>query len=320
MRTTWLRKLGLVVAGGLLGLVAISAEAQERTVRLPGPETYLSGEESPWIVRGQTETFTTASYDMTGATLGDGSVGCSGDKACDSDCGCGDRCGFPTGGCCADCCRRGFFGGGEVVWLKGFTSEGQATDFNYRTGFRGWIGWQREDGLGIRVTGFDYFQRGGTPQTVGPRSVIDTSYIDAEIVDSFNICNWNLMVGGGVRYDDTRLETTGLGIGGTGGGRFTGEGPVASVQITRAINDNWSVYAIGRESILAGSDPFNGLDDTLLTITEIQVGGQYNRPLARGGIGFLRGGFEGQWYSGFADGDSEDLTLMGGAISIGIMR
>src|SRR5207248_11308055 len=107
------------------------------------------------------------SYDVVGATVGDGGATCGcGDNSCDGGCGlagilgglgcgCGDRCGFPTGGCCSDCCRRGFFGGGDLVFLKAFQSEGQATDFNYRTGFRSWAGWQREDGLGARITYFD---------------------------------------------------------------------------------------------------------------------------------------------------------------------
>ena len=319
MHTTWFRKITMLFAGGLVGLMATAADAE--TTRLPSPDTYINAEETHWLVRGQ-EAATPVSYDVLGTTVGDG--GATGScNDCDDDCG--DRCGFPLGGACAACCRRGWIAGAEIVTLKAFQSEGQLTDMNYRTGFRGWLGYQREDGLGIRLTGFDYFQRGGNANTVGPRSVVDTNYIDLEAIDSINVCNWNLLVGGGVRYDDTRIfSPLSNDIGGFANSRFTGVGPVVSVQLTRAINENWSLFGGLRSSILAGSNPVapgaGRLDDTLLTIQEIQMGGQFNWTRGRGGIGFIRSGIEAQWYSGFANGDSEDLTLMGGFISIGVMR
>jgi len=322
MRATWFHKIAILVAGGLVGF---AASAQAEMKRLPAPENYINAEETHWVVRGQQET-TPVSYDYAAANIGDGGATCGcGDSKCNGDCGnCGDRCGFPIGGACADCCRRGWIGGAELVALKAYQSEGQLTDQNYRTGFRGWLGWQREDGLGFRVTGFDYFQRGGTAATVGPRSVVDTNYIDAEVIDSINICNWNLLVGGGIRYDDTRVfSPLSGGIGGNADSRFTGAGPVISAQLTRAINENWSVFGGIRSSILAGSNPSPGaarLDDTLVTIQELQIGGQFNWARSRGGIAFIRSGWEAQWYSGFVDGDSEDLTLMGAFISVGVMR
>jgi hypothetical protein len=324
MRATWFRKFAILVAGGLVGF---AASAQAEMQRLPTPESYINAEESHWIVRGQQET-SPVSYDFASATIGDGAATCGGgDNKCDGDCdNCGDRCGFPIGGACADCCRRGWIAGAELVVLKPFQSEGQLTDQNYRTGFRGWIGYQREDGLGLRLTGFDYFQRGGTSATVGARSVVDTNYLDLEIIDSINVCNWNLLVGGGIRYDDTRvsnIDINSTGIGGFVNSRFTGVGPVISAQLTRAVNENVSLFGGMRSSILAGSNPTVGagrLDDTLVTIQELQVGGQFNWARDRGGMAFIRSGMEAQWYSGFVDGDSEDLTLMGGFITVGIMR
>lgn len=316
MRTTLFRKMAVFVAGGLLGFVAASVQGAE-TTRLPNAESYINAEESHWVVRGQ-EATSQVSYDVASATIGDGGSSCSGDSNCDS--GCGDRCGFPSGGCCADCCRRGWFGGGEILFLKPFESEGASgADFNYRSGFRGWIGVQREDGLGVRLTGFDYFQRSGTPQTTQPRRVLDINSLDAEVIDSFNICNWNLMVGGGIRYlsfrDDFVTSTT-------TGAEFHGLGPVISVQITRAVNENWSVYGIAREALLFGNSNFSGgatTRDTTGFVSELQAGLQYNRVLSRGGIGFARFGWEGQYYSAMG-GDSQDVSLIGGVMSIGLMR
>lgn len=316
MRTTWFRKVSMFIAGGLMGAAATIAQAEE--TRLPGAETYINAEESHWVIRGQ-DAATPVSYDVVGTAVGDAGAACGcGDKDCDGDCG--DRCGFPSGGCCADCCRRGWIGGGEVLFLKPFETEGATgADFNYRAGFRGWIGAQREDGLGIRLTGFDYFQRSGTAQTTTLREELDINYLDAEVIDSFNICNWNLLVGGGIRYlsfSDSFDSSV------TSSATFHGIGPVMSVQITRAVNENWSLYAIGRESLLFGNSIFSGgpaTKDTTAMVSELQAGLQYNRVLNRGGIGFARAGWEAQYYSGIG-GDTQDVSLVGGVLSIGLMR
>lgn len=322
MGISWFQTIGAIVFGGLLGIGAAVAQAEAQ--RLPQPEHYITAEESSWVVRGQ-EPFRLAAYELastsTSTSISDGNCGC-GEQDCDG--ACGDRCGFSAGGACADCCRRGLFGGAEMVSLKAFQSEGQLNDQNYRTGFRGWIGYQREDGLGLRLTAFDYFQRGGTSATLTPRSEVDTNYLDLEAIDSIKICNCNLLVGIGVRYDDSRLlSAPTTGIGGFVNSRFTGAGPVVSAQLTRAVTERFSLFGGVHYSILAGSNSTVGLgrlDDTLLSMEEIQVGGQFNRPLDRGGIAFVRAGLEGQWYAGFVDGDSEDLALMGGFVSIGLMR
>lgn len=314
MRTNWLRRLGLLVVGGLMGIGSL-VTAQEQTVRLPASDTYFTQSDEPWLVRGQAEEVSPVAYESFADTTTGATCAC-GDSACNGDCdSCGDRCGFPEGGCCADCCRRGFFGGGELLFLKGFNTIGAANNFNYHTGFRGWGGWQREDGLGVRLTAFDYFQRAGNGTVNAGRDVIDLNYLDGEVIDSFNICNWNLMVGGGVRYMDYR---EGLGAG-LATGRFTGVGPVVSAQITRAINCNLSLTGIVKQSILAGSSPQNFGQNTTLATTEIQLGAQYNRELGIGGIGFIRSAWEAQWYDDVTVG-SISTSLMGGVLSAGIMR
>jgi hypothetical protein len=322
MRATSFRKFIMLLAGSLVGCAAGAAQAE--TARLPSAEAYINAEESHWLVRGQEESSPVV-FDLanatsgTSATLGDGGAGCGcGDNKCDG--GCGDRCGFPSGGAGAECCRRGWFGGAELVFLKPFQSEvTNNNDFNYRPGFRGWFGIQREDGLGVRLSAFDYFQRSGVAATTAPaRQVLDINNLDAEVVDSFNICNWNVMVGGGVRYLSFREDWH------TGGLAFHGVGPVVSAQITRAVNENWSLYGITRESMVFGrtiAHAANDIDeDVSAFIAEIQLGLQYNRPLANGGIGFARLGWEAQHYSGIDDHDTQDLSLVGGVMSIGLMR
>ncbi len=314
MRKSWFCKAAMLVAGGLMGLGVSYARAE--TTRLPTPESYINAEETSWLVRGQ-EAASPVSYDISTTNISDGAASCGcGDNKCDG--GCGDRCGFPSGGNCADCCRRGWFGGAELVFLKPFTSENANNDdFNYRSGFRGWFGIQREDGLGVRLSAFDYFQRSGVAATTSPtREVLDINNLDAEVTDTFNICNWNVMVGGGVRYLSFREDWDLV--------AFHGVGPVVSAQITRAVNENWSLYGITRESMVFGrmihDDDAHIHEDRTAFVTEIQLGLQYNRPLAIGGIGFARLGWEAQYYSGIDSNDTEDLSLIGGVMSIGLMR
>jgi len=220
----------------------------------------------------------------------------------DCDSGCDSGCGCPT-----------ITGGGELLFLKPFQSEGNWDDFNYRTGYRGWFGYQRGDGLGVRLRTFDYFQRDINDARV------DINSIDLEVFDLL-VANgqWDLTVGGGIRYLDYFV---GSGPDPDDGYARYGLGPVVSAELMRHVNDRLSLYAFGREALLAG----NGNDygtveaDCLGNVFELQLGAQWAREL---GIGLVFGriGWEAQSYTSMDDGDTESLTLMGGVLSGGIVR
>ena len=55
-----------------------------------------------------------------------------------------------------------------------------------------------------------------------------------------------------------------------------------------------------------------------MTVSEIQLGGQLHRDW-NGGLVFLRAGWEAQAYTNLLDGE-ETVTLMGGVLSVGLMR
>lgn len=213
-------------------------------------------------------------------------------------------------GCCDDCCRSGFIAAGEVAWLKAFNSDNDFGDFNYREAYRFWVGYQRADGLGVRLRYFDYFQR-----TDNTGDVLDIYTLDLEAYDRVDLgCYWTLLIGGGFRvlgYQES--DAGGL------NDALWGVGPVVTAELYRYLNDNLALYAIGRQSIIVGSG-FNGgnTQDDTGAISELQLGVQAQRDWGNSLV-FARAGWETQAY--FDIHDSEELvTLMGGVLSVGIMR
>ena len=231
-----------------------------------------------------------------------------------SGCGCADACGGGcNGGCggyCDDCCCGcpGFVGGAEILWLEVFESDGVGA-FDFNEGFRWWLGYQGAGGLGVRVRAFDY------QQTVGA-SDVDIQSFDFEVYDAVQLgCNWDLIIGGGVRYLDFLNDTNG------GGDDFiAGTGLVLTAELYRHISDRAALYAIGRTSIVGGDGAVGGvIADNLTTFTtEIQIGAQLHREW-NGGLLFARAGWEAQTYDEPQEND-ELITLLGGVLSVGLMR
>jgi len=225
----------------------------------------------------------------------------------------GGTCGADSAGCCDDCCKAGFIAGAEAVWMKAFEGDGAFGDFNYDDGFRFWIGYQRADGLGIRFRYFDFDQEADNSD------VFETTHTDLEIYDTVQIgCNWDLVVGAGIRYLDVNFSTVGDEVFES----FTGPGPVVTAELYRHVSDRAALYAIGRESILVGNFRDDGdlQEDSTLMVSEIQLGGQLHREISSGALLFGRAGWEAQYYHDLSDGNETPISLMGVAFSAGIMR
>jgi hypothetical protein len=64
------------------------------------------------------------------------------------------------------------------------------------------------------------------------------------------------------------------------------------------------------------------VEDMTFSIGETQLGVQWTRCRAAGGEWFVEGAVEAQYWSGgtIGDGDTEDLGLIGGILSVGITR
>jgi len=218
------------------------------------------------------------------------------------------------GGCggCNDCCcgRSGFIAAGEIMWLKAYQSDNDFGDFNFREGYRFWVGYQGDSGLGARLRYFDYFQRANNGD------FINIYALDAEIYDNVELgCYWDLLVGAGFRVFGYEDDDIGLGVADTA---LWGVGPVITAELYRHLGDRAALYAIGRQSIIVGSGDDEGRqqDDTG-SVTELQLGLQLHTYWGDSLV-FGRVGWETQAYYDIAD-DEELVTLMGAAFTGGIM-
>jgi len=220
------------------------------------------------------------------------------------------------GGCgaesyCDDCCdRSGFIGGAEVLFLRAYESEGGFNNGNYDEGYRFWLGWQGAGGLGVRLRYFDYDSESDDGD------LFESEAVDLEVYDAIRFgCNWDLNIGGGIRYADVAINED------DGEDAINGVGPVLSIELLRHVGDRAALYAIARESIIVG-DGFDGgevEEDLCIAISELQLGLQVHRELASGALLYGRVGWETQWYDELVDGEN-GAALMGAAFSAGIMR
>lgn len=192
-----------------------------------------------------------------------------------------------------------------------------------------------------------------TPQTINDDdtysaiSSLEARTLDLEGTKRGDFCLWALTGSAGVRYakikqtydgevrDDTDTLTSAV----VYNHGFEGVGPTFGLQAVRPLGCRLSLFSAARGSILIGNGQSNlfvreGINTTvpqptsvlskrndLLSIGEIQVGGEYNS-LARLGRGqmFVRGTVEGQVWQGVGSASSEDgdLVFFGGTVAVGL--
>jgi hypothetical protein len=205
-----------------------------------------------------------------------------------------------------DCSALHF--GADVALLRPYQSEARAGDFDYQPTPRVWGGWTSPDGLGLRARWFEYHNsRLGHPGIDGFYALMT----DVEFTDRFCVGYWNGFVTGGVRYaeleEENNDEVTGV---------ANSIGPVIGYDASRKFLRCWYLYSVGRAALMFGDcSPAEGIT---FGIFELQLGTEWRRPLRNGSYWFVRGGWEGQWWSGASNHETEDFGLLGGVVSIGM--
>jgi hypothetical protein len=216
-------------------------------------------------------------------------------------------------GCCApvcdsycdDCCNAGYIAGAELLFLTPYDTYDNNV-YGANTGFRLWAGYQRSDGLGVRLRYFDF---------ESPSSSLDDLEIkslDAEVYDRVQLnANWDLYIGGGVRWLEFGYYSDSYGL-------DDSLGPVITAELYRYLSDRSALYVIGRESLVFDTNRSDvGYVDTM-NVVEVQMGAQFHRDW-NGGLLFARAGLEAQHYLNGQYGYGT-IGLVGGVISLGIMR
>ena len=193
------------------------------------------------------------------------------------------------GSICDEACRcspSGFVGGAEAVFLQRYyhnnlavqnRTDDQQFIYDFQVSPRFWLGYENEDGLGVRarywgydetssvssaggnviITGINYFIGVGAPVSDRLRAFT----LDGEVTQKTCLGSWQVEFGGGLRglsmYQDTRMVSdVDLPVYSVGSinSEFDGAGPTLSIEAKRPIGCNgFALLGNARGSYLFGS-------------------------------------------------------------------
>jgi hypothetical protein len=229
--------------------------------------------------------------------------------------------------CCDPCHCPGVVFGTEMSMLRFHDNIGLADRYNdLEAAPRIWAGWTTAGGLGARIRWFDYQDTSSASDIERVRLYT----VDMEITDSFQLgSKWSGLLSGGVRYaeendlvhfaiDEPLLRNVN-----------SGTGPLLGVELYRQVTDRFSLFVLGRESLLFGNTSISEgpaaerVQNTLFAISEIQLGGEWRKALNGTAYLFARTAVEAQWWGGPAilvEFGSRDIGLVGGTMAVGICR
>lgn len=242
---------------------------------------------------------------------------------------------------CGRCRTSGLYGGAEIMWLKPFASGfspvvlDAASADEFLPGWRLWGGYQNADGLGWRVSWWQWDQfSSGTGNFFLSNAAADIRLVfqklDLMATQLISFRRWDLMMLGGVTYAGNAFNTNLTNLDDPANfyattSRFDGWGLTAGLLAYRDVpwlanvkgygGIQWSgVYGNSNLSQQESADPVENIDinGTMLNILELRVGAQYERRIGRGAIGFVSGGFEAQYWTGFGSSFFDELALLTG--------
>lgn len=261
----------------------------------------------------------------------------------DFDAGCDDD------GWCDDCHGSGLTFTTELLLLRVHDNNQSAPSGTVFDSFdaapRITVGWQTASGIGVRARWFDY----DTSTSFGLSNPLPSFYYtswnliatDFEATAAFQWgSRWSGLVSGGVRYAECMNRADENFDDGSSNAAIAGYddsfGPVAGLELQRIVTDRVSLFTTVRQSIQFGDtrNDFLARDNTgallftsslprenqTFSISEIQLGAQWQRPIGTDALLFVRGAFEGQYWCSSGGSGASDLALIGGQLAIGISR
>ena len=223
---------------------------------------------------------------LQNVSYGDAAASCG----CES-CGCDD---------CNGCRGRSLYFAYELTVLNTYLSDqalvpysNAAATFNddqYEAGHRFIVGTENCGGVGARFR-YWFFDHNHDTNVAGSTFGIDMDVIDLEATLYSELCNWDLLVSGGIRYAKMAYSIRGDGGAGTGTGydqdtNFEGYGPTVSLEGSREIGcRGLSLVGNFRGSFLLGDINREGFgqgrayadaDDEITTVFETQLGAAWS--------------------------------------------
>ena len=246
-------------------------------------------------------------------------------------------CTAPCGGCCGSCdgpafgatfCTcPGWIGDAELTMLRprvGNFITGGENDFSPAP--RVSLGYVNCNGLGFRTTFWQFDQNLAAETTGVGVGSLNAYAIDNEITQRISFCLWDMTLGAGIRYGavEHRYNFT-LDQAESYSNSFFGIGPTVSLDVRRPLGCTcFSLVGKVRGSLLLGQQYASALDDpdtvdSAVAVGEIQLGGEWSKPLRCGGRLFVQGLWEAQVWRGSEVG-SGDLGMIGGTLAIGLSR
>jgi hypothetical protein len=197
--------------------------------------------------------------------------------------------------------EQGWTLGLEIMALEPYQSYGGYDDTDYDVAWRGSLGYQFSDGLFLKGSYFGY------KTDTDSNEELDMASVDLVIGQNFKpMEKLSISPFIGVRYASFEEDYGGI--------DFDGWGIVIGFDATRALGNNISLYVTAKQSVVFGSDDYYD-DDLTAYITEVGAGLQYD--FCFGSVtGNVRGGVEGQYWSGPSDYGDEDMSLFGFVLGV----
>ncbi len=208
-----------------------------------------------------------------------------------------------------------------------FLTSYQQFPYEFKGGYRAWLGYVDASGWGARVRYFDYHQAAlddvsvifGAPSgSFTLTGALTLQKYDFELTKQLLYGDWTLTAFGGVSWATAHqrsdlqafgIATTDLALG------YNGVGPTIGMEgeVALAPGSAWSVYYSGRGSLLFGTQTDNTNDTTGLyleglrsqsafaSIWELSAGPQWKTPVAGVGDVYARVTADAQYWQGVGD-------------------
>lgn len=206
--------------------------------------------------------------------------------------------------------------GADLNFLTLAQSEGQATGYGFNLAPEIWANYQTAGGLDIGMRWF--WLDATTPDAGSVYERVAMQTIDLTVGKPFEIgsgISASLM--GGLRYAtyaEYRSPANVLDV-------PQAYGFMAGVEVNASLSEAFSIYGKGSNAIMyapeyadGGSSEFN----LGFNITEVELGVQFDRPMANGGAFYLRLAGVGKMWNGVSDDDSENMSAFGASLDLGI--